>query len=370
MRAPVSLLFATCTAIGCASTDDDDDFTARLTADVEAIAASGVVGVQAVATRDEASAWAAAGVAERDGAIAIGPHSRFRIASTTKTFVAIVALQLVEEGVLALDDTVDEWLPGVVAGHGNDGAAMTLRQLLQHTSGLRNHVDDQVAMLMQSSSPTELDALLARTWTPEELVALATAHAPAFAPGEGWAYTDTGYVLVGMMVEAATGTSWNESIAARIVAPLSLRDTFAPTDDPAIPGAYMHGYAVLPGSDAPRDVTAVNPSGIDAAGAVVSTPADIDTVFRALGSGELLGPELLGQMRDAIEVGDGLRYGLGLAWAPSACGGYWTHFGDTLGYHTRNAVDDDGTRSVTVALSGDGDFEAPIAALIDRVLCD
>jgi D-alanyl-D-alanine carboxypeptidase len=132
----------------------------------------------------------------------------------------------------------------------------------------------------------------------------------------------------------------------------------------------MHGYALLPGSDAPVDVTSVNPSGIDAAGAVVSTPADLDVVFRALTSGELLDAAMLAEMRDAIDVGDGLRYGLGLAWAPSACGGYWTHFGDTLGYHTRNAVNDAGDRSVTIALTGDGEFEGPAAALVDRVLCE
>jgi D-alanyl-D-alanine carboxypeptidase len=159
-----------------------------------------------------------------------------------------------------------------------------------------------------------------------------------------------------------------------VLAPLALRDTYAPAAELTIAGAHMHGYGLLPGSEQPDDLTAVNPTGLGAAGALVSTPADVNTFFVALVRGALISPDLVIQMSATLPVGadrPGVEYGLGLAWAPLSCGsGYFMHDGDTAGYHTRNGVTPRGERSVTIAISGDGDFEAEATALVDQALCD
>jgi D-alanyl-D-alanine carboxypeptidase len=357
--------------LGCGA-EDGPTGPSPLAGLVDAVHATGVVGVQAAALQDGVSDWASAGVARVEGELALTRQSRFRIASTTKTFVAAATLQLVEQGALSLDDTVEQWLPGVVTGPLHDGSGITVRQLLQHTSGLANHVDDQVALLEGATSADEVRALLERAWSADELIALALAHPPQFAPGEGWAYTDTGYVLIGQVLEAVTGETWHTRVESQLLAPLGLSDTIVPSVDLAIPGAAMHGYAQLPGDDGPSDVTALNPSSLGAAGALLSTPSDVARFFAALLAGDVLGPAQLAQMQTtvAIEGEGGPEYGLGLAWVPSACeGGRWMHDGDTLGYHTRTGVSADGRRSVVVAISGDADFEEPAAALIDFVLC-
>lgn len=367
------LAFALLALPSCADPDRSEAVDLQL--HVDAIAATGVVGVQATVRIDDTRAWAGAGLADRDRERPITPSSRFRIASTTKPLVAAAALRLVEDGTLSLDDSVSSWLPGVVDGHGNDGDAITLRHLLQHTAGIANHVDDQLAMLQATTSRAAIDALLSRTWTAPELVALAMAHPPSSAPGEAWSYTDTGYVLVGMMIEAATGATWQDAVAEHVLARVGMDDTVAPTDDPAIAGEPMHGYALLPGDAAASDVTGVNPSGLGAAAAMVSTPDDLAAFFAALQAGEVLSDDALAEMQTTVPIADdpaAPRYGLGLAWMPSACApeGYWSHDGDTLGYHTRTATSVAGDRTVVVAITGDAPFDDEVATLVDAVLCD
>lgn len=341
---------------------------------VDAILASGVVGVQAAVHEDGQRSWASGGLARIEGTLALEPTSQFRIASTTKTLVAATALKLVERGDLTLEDTVEQWLPGVVSGSGNDGSAITLRQLLQHTSGIANHVDDQLALLGAADSEAEVAEVLSRSWTPAELVALAMSHPPAFAPGDGWSYADTGYVLVGQIIAAATGESWGDSVRRHVVDPLELSRTFAPGATLDLPRGSMHGYSALPGGADEVDVTRLNPSALDAAGALVSTPSDLAHFFSALLSGGVVGAEALTAMKSTVATDDtdvsAPHYGLGLARVPSSCGGRWAHDGDTLGFHTRTGVSADGARSVVVAISGDADFEAPVAALLDEALCD
>jgi D-alanyl-D-alanine carboxypeptidase len=345
-----------------------------LQAHVDAIASAGAIGVQAELTSGAQRDWAGAGMGELATHRQVARGDRFRIASTTKSFVAATVLSLVDDGQLALDDTIERWLPGLVASNGHDGAAITVRHLLQHRSGLANHVDDQIAELLAAPDRAAIDALLQRAWPPDELVQLAIAHPRLFAPGADFAYTDTGYVLLGMIVEAATGTTWEAALSARVLAPLALADTYAPRAELTIAGAHMHGYGFLPGSEQPDDLTAVNPTGLGAAGALVSTPADVNAFFVALVRGALFSPDLVAQMTATLRVGPdrpGVEYGLGLAWAPLPCGdGYFMHDGDTVGYHTRNGVTAQGERSVTIAITGDADFEAAATALIEHALCD
>ena len=242
-----------------------------------------------------------------------------------------------------------------------------------HRSGVANHGDDLVEQLAQTRSARDFIALLQKRWSAPELVALALAHGSQAEPGTRFVYSDTNYVLIGMVIEAATGKRWERVLSERVLEPLALRDTSAPGADPSIAGAYMHGYAQLPFAADYRDVTALSPSSLDAAASLVSTPADVNRFFSALLGGELLSEPALREMTRMRPVSDetgASSYGLGLAFTLLACGGgYYGHPGDTLGFHTRNAVDADGTRSVCIAISGDGEFEARSTALIEHALC-
>src|SRR6266576_2194859 len=158
------------------------------------------------------------------------PTDRFRIGSVTKTFVATVVLQLAGEGKLGLGDTVERWLPGIVP----NGKQITVRELLNHTSGIFDVTNDKGFIARVLWKPTEV-------WTPRKLVATATAHKPLFAPGATWSYSNTGYILLGQIVEAASGNSIGTELERRIFEPLHLHATsFARS--PRIAGAYAHGY--------------------------------------------------------------------------------------------------------------------------------
>ncbi|WP_081239602.1 serine hydrolase domain-containing protein [Streptomyces viridosporus] len=342
----------------------------------DAIQRTGTVGVVARSTGPHGSRYATAGVADRRTGRAVHPRDKFRIASATKTFVSTVVLQLVGEGRLSLDDTVEALLPGVVTGNGNDGSRITVRQLLNHTSGLFNYTAD---------FPAFTDAAAFRagrfdTWTDSRLVAIAMRHAPNFEPGTRWEYSNTNYTLAGMIIEKTTGHSWQREVTRRIIRPLDLRDTSAPVTHPAIPGRHLRGYSAF-GGDRPIDVTLLNPSGAGAAGGMISTTADLTRFYSALMRGRLLAPAELTEMKTTVRaeeldvVWPGARYGLGLMRVDLTCGGsYYSHAGDIPGYMTRNGFSEDGRHAVVVGVTGDG--SAPDLAtmevtntLIDEQLC-
>ncbi|MGQ0568282.1 MAG: serine hydrolase domain-containing protein, partial [Armatimonadota bacterium] len=172
---------------------------------------------------------------------------QFRIASLTKTFVAVVVLQLVGEGKLSLDDAVENRLPGLVP----NGRNITIRYLINHTSGLFDYVEDQNVFRRLVSNTS-------RVWSPQELIAVGTSHKALFAPGRGWAYSNTGYLLLGLIVEKVTGISLGEELRQRIFVPLGLRGTTFPTT-PHIVGPHAHG-SFLMGKPPAQDGTTVTPS--------------------------------------------------------------------------------------------------------------
>ena len=288
---------------------------------------------------------------------------RFRVGSVTKTFVATVVLQLVGERKLALEDTVDRWLPGVVP----NGAQITLRQLLNHTSGLFAYGGDPGFVAAAFRDPL-------RVWTPREIVAIAMAHPPHFAPGAGWSYSDTNYFVLGLIVEAATGRSLASELRRRISAPLRLRATSLPTA-PRIAGRHAHGYFLRP----LQDVSVGSPSVDWAAGGVVSTADDLAGFFRALLSGRLLRSDLLRLMRTTVaapQLGPGNAYGLGLQKVPAPCGALWGHTGASPGFVAHALNGKDGRRQVVVlvnatsTLSAVGFFGLPMRAgrAVDRLV--
>ncbi|MFC3979575.1 serine hydrolase domain-containing protein [Streptosporangium jomthongense] len=346
---------------------------ADLQRDVDALRAIGTSGVQArVTTSDGRQLVATSGVAALGSRRPVPANGYVRIASTTKSFVATVALQLVAEGKLSLDDTVESRLPGVVKGNGNDGNKITVRQLLQHTSGIHEGYPAHTSVeefLKHRDEP----------FTSEQIVAEAVKHAPNFEPGKKWMYSNTGYVLISMIIEKVTGRPWHEEVDRRISRPLGLSRTLWSGRSLDVPNPHAKGYLVLP----PRKpVDATRHFDGDAAGGLLSTTRDVNRFFMALLGGRLLPAEQLAQMRKTVvaplwqQTWPGARYGLGLSSRPLSCGGvYWHHGGDDYGYKTRTGVSADGRRSVTISLTtqfGDerSERQEKVAGeVVDRVLC-
>jgi D-alanyl-D-alanine carboxypeptidase len=325
----------------------------ELQRDADAITALGVTGVQVrVVDRDGRNLVATSGVADRTTGTPVPPDGHFRIASATKTFVATVVLQLAGEGRLGLDDTVERWLPGVVAGNGNDGGAITVRQLLDNTNGLPDDYPD-------ATSAAEFRQQRYDVYTAEQTVARAMRHEPTFPAGTGWAYSNTGYVLLGMIVERVTGHPWHDEVDDRIVRPLGLANTTWPGTSPAVPTPRANAYQTFQSGDRLVDITEKNSPLNNGEAGLISTTADLNRFFRALLGGRLLPAEQLALMKQTVDVSaefaqlmPGAKDGLGLFSRPLSCGGaYWGHDGGDSGYITVNGVTDDGRRSVVISMS-------------------
>ncbi len=349
----------------------------RLRRDAEAIRALGVSGVQARAVGPGGREWVAvSGTAELGTGRPVRPDGYFRMASTSKTLVAVVVLQLEAEGRLSLDDTVEHWLPGVVRGGGNDGGRITVRNLLQHTSGIH---DD----LPGYTTPEEYYQQRYDVHEPEELVARAMAHAPDFRPGEGWGYSNTGYVLLDMIIERVSGRPAHREVEDRVLRPLGLDQTRWVGTSPVLPRPHARAYELF-GPGAEVDVTEQVPVDHENL-SWVTTTRDENRLFRGLLGGRLLPARQLAAMRRTVPVSaevqllwPGGRYGLGLVERPLSCGGsYWSHEGGDGGYITLNGVTGDGRRSVVVSMSearGDSlehvvEQEGAASALVDHALC-
>ncbi|WP_059013596.1 serine hydrolase domain-containing protein [Streptomyces specialis] len=345
-------------AAGAAGDPDDGGALRR---DARAVWATGATGVL-VETRDADgdTAWARAGVADLADGEPVPRAAYFRIGSDTKPFTAVVALQLVAEGVLGLDDTVEQWLPGVVSGNGNDGTRITVENLLRQTSGLANYTD----ILFGDPSALTPEAYRESRFTPmsdEEQVALAMTRPPLWLPSANdpaaetrWGYSNTNYVLAGMIVEEATGNSWEQEVHERIIEPLGLDHTLTPGTSAYVPRPTASGYTRFPGDDELVDTTLAVGGGAD--GGIISTTHDMITFLRALMDGTLLAPEQLARMKDTVPAedfyGPGTAYGLGIAWAPR-CGdgeGLWFHGGTSFGTVSETAVTDDGTAAASAAV--------------------
>jgi D-alanyl-D-alanine carboxypeptidase len=348
--------------------------TNRLQRDTDAIHAFGVTGVQAQVTTPKRRFVTTSGVAELASGRPMPTDGRFRIASTRKTFTATVVLQLAGEGRLSLEDTVERWLPGVVRGNGLDGNRITVRHLLQNTSGLH---DD----LPGYTTPAEYLEQRYDVHTREELIARAMRHRPDFAPGTGWGYSNTGALLADAVVERVTGRTLRQEITDRIVRPLGLHHTTWPGTAPSMPAPHATAYQLFPTGEL-VDITEQVPGDPDS---IVSTTRDLDRFFRALLSGRLLRPAQLAEMQrtvpvsaDVAAIWPGGRYGLSLVQRTLSCGGsYWGHDGGDAGYITVTGVTPDGRRTAMVSMSaalGDS-FERYVQqqhladTLVDNALC-
>ncbi|MFF2525590.1 serine hydrolase domain-containing protein [Streptomyces liangshanensis] len=338
---------------------------------LDAAVADGVPGVLARADTRTGGWSGTAGLGDTATGRERGARDHFRVGSITKTFVATVLLQLEAEGRLDLDDTVDHWLPGVVSGHGHDGRRVTVRQLLNHTSGVHSYTADPD--FQRKVFTTEFLKNRYRTWQPGELVAIAMAHEPDFAPGTDWSYSNTNYVLAGMVVEKVTGRPYATEIERRILRPLHLTDTRLPGTDPRLPRPSGRAYGVLADDPAQtvHDVTELNATMAGAAGSMISDAADLNRFFSALLKGRLLPPAQLDEMKTTVtpEGGEpGSGYGLGLEKTRLSCGTVvWGHGGGVHGSSSGAFTTADGTHSL--ALNFNADWTGDPGQVVEAEFC-
>ncbi|HDR7472210.1 serine hydrolase domain-containing protein [Bacillus toyonensis] len=267
----------------------------------------------------------AAGIADVRTKKPMKADFRFRIGSVTKTFIATVLLQLSGENRLNLDDSIEKWLPGVIQGNGYDGNQITIRQILNHTSGIADYMNSKDFDIMDTK----------KSYTAEEFVKMGISLPPEFAPGKGWSYSNTGYVLLGILIEKVTGNSYAEEIENRIIEPLDLSNTFLPGNSSVIPGTkHARGYIQLDGASELKDVTYINPGSSD--GDMISTADDLNKFFSYLLSGKLLKEQQLKEMLTTVPTDrEGTGYGLGIVEFKLPNGvSVWGHRGSVLGFST------------------------------------
>jgi len=274
-------------------------------------------GAVAAVITPECGRWVGA-VGEAEAGVALEAGRLLRIGSVTKTFTAATTLTLVADGLVSLDDTLDGFVAGFPNGH-----VISIRQLLNHTAGTFDIVEDGDFMAEARANPS-------RVYTPAELVSVAAAHAPAFEPGAGWGYSNTNYLLLGLVIEAATGQSAAAAIRERALTAAGLERTY-------LEGAEELPEALAPGYDATgTDVTGLLPPTIRwTAGAMVTEVGDTATWIATLARGDLLPAAEQAAMLTSVPIGAGERAcGLGIFFLEiEGVGPAMGHSGSTPGYH-------------------------------------
>ncbi|MFF3665586.1 serine hydrolase domain-containing protein [Microtetraspora malaysiensis] len=351
---------------------------------IEQAVRQGVPGMVAQTRDGHRTCWSTAGVADvRTGRTRV-PQERFRIGSVTKVFTAAVVLQLAAEHKLSLDNTVDRWLPGLLQGNGHDGSRITVRHLLRQTSGIFPYSIDP-AMLERFFNPGFLTRRFDRM-KPEQLVKIAVSHPAQFQPGESWAYSNTNYILAGMIAERADGRPFATQLVERITRPLRLTGTYMPGDEAELQGVHPRHYSknTADGSlTAPvHDVTEQN-AGHDShawtAGGMVSTAGDLDRFLTALLRGQFLPPQQQHEMFTTTEVPpqawiDGATYGSGIFSMKLPNGRtVWGVAGMINGCYTFAMGDREGRRTIVTHLNGDwapADWPSGIHLMTDVVAAE
>lgn len=349
-----------------------DELTAAFEEDAASMFVPGAVMLIQTPDGDVVSAY---GVTEWGGSTPVSVEDHVRIGSNTKTWTGTVILQLVDEGAIALDDPVSDYRPDVP-----NGENITIEQLLNMRSGLYNYTTTL-------ELNTALDEDTQRVWQPEELVAMGLAEPPYFAPGEGYTYSNTNTVLLGLIAEQLDGKPLAEIYQERLFEPLGLSETSYPeVTDTSLPEPYSHGYmfstnvdtmvepslsdedlaAVADGALLPTDHTNDNPSWTSAAGMGISTAEDLATWVKAMGTGGLLSDELQAGRIASVDASED-AYGWGLA----GMNQFYGHIGSLPGYNSFMGYDPatDVTVVVWTNLAPAADGGAP-AALLAKTLID
>ncbi|MFF0305925.1 serine hydrolase domain-containing protein [Streptosporangium sp. NPDC004379] len=324
-----------------ATTRPRDDL-AEVRRTLDGIVAAGAPGVLARVDDDEGAWIGTGGVADLTTRAPMPPQARFRVASLTKSVVATVVLQLVQEGKVRLDDPIAALLPGLI----RDGDRVTVRRLLNHTGGLADY--------MEHAEFADPGHYARRAYRPERLVAYAE-QVERPEPG-AFHYSNAGYIVLGMLVEKVTGHTLSAEVDRRILGPARMTRSYLPVTDPRIHGPHATGYYLPEGADTDglRPLTRIDPSWAWAAFGLVSDGRDVNRFYRALFGGRLIGPRLLAEMRTGVGTPQAPvfpRYGLGLEAVALTCGEKWGATGSIPGYVTFGFADDTGRRRMTISVN-------------------
>lgn len=349
-------------ALAAGSANGEPSAAPDLQKDLDALVAAGAPGAILLVQDGARTVRYTAGLGNVAPKRPMRANNHFKIASLTKTYTATVVLQLVGEGRLSLDDTIQKRLPGVVP----NGGKITIRQLLNHTSGLADFESD----------PRYLKPYLSGNfgyhWAPRKLVQMGVSLKPLHKPGIRSSYSNTNYVVAQLIVEKVTGKTIGAELRRRIFQPFQLRKTSYPTK-PGLPSPYAHGYKLL-GKPPATDVTGLSPSLAPASGAIVSTVDDVANFYRALLSGRLLKPAQLQAMKTAVSdstgkvVTSGPGVGLGIGRSPTSCGIGWSNTGEFPGYEVAAVSSGNGRRQVVLMANQDrSTMPKRAVALFDRL---
>lgn len=290
--------------------------------------------------RDGTHSWVlAAGISDLVTGRAAQPGACFRAGSLTKSFLAAVVLQLVGEGALQLDDPVEAWLPGALP----NAAQVTLRHLLDHTSGVADYVTALVAGPRRLLGPGRFQTL-----SPCQLAAPLRQAAPVAAPGAAWRYSNSNYLLAGLIAEAVTGRRVEDLVSDRLLIPLGLRGTYAPRGTPFLPGPHLRAYLWLADGRA-VDITVQSPAEAWGSGDLISTAHDVTVFFDALIGGRLLEESIQRELTSTVTATPERDYGLGIFRLRLANGrSVWGGSGAFGGYISFSLQSGDGQRSLTI----------------------
>ncbi|GAA3290540.1 serine hydrolase domain-containing protein [Streptomyces cinereospinus] len=306
-----------------------------------------------------------AGVRDRVSGAPMDIRARFRIGSVSKTFSSVVLLQLADEGRVELDRPVDDYLPGLLPDD-----RITVRHLLTHRSGLADYTE-----AMFHRTVPGFEAVRNRVFSYQELVGLSLAAPRTTEPGVAYKYSNTNFVVVGMLIEKLTGRPVAEAYDSRIVKPLGLRQTSYVHPDTRIEGLRVRGYLHPDEAGAPLvDSTEQTASWAQSAGAVISSPADLNTFTSALMGGRLLSPAMLGAMTTVTptDTANTRFYGLGLRRYDLSCGTQvYGHTGTVQGYYTYAFSTRDGRRSLSAMAntSNRGEANTALGGTLEAAFC-
>jgi D-alanyl-D-alanine carboxypeptidase len=329
---------------------------------LEAVVATGVPGAVAVAVGADTRVEAAAGFADLRKGEAVTVDHRFRIGSVTKIFVAALVLELASEGLLDLDGDAAPFAKGI-----------TIRQLLNHTSGLPDFVEDVVGFF----EPYRRNPSHRWELGPRDELRLIMEKPRLFPPGEGWSYQGSNYIVLRLIVEETTGMPLRDALRQRILAPLDLKRTDlveGPLSRDCARGYLPPDNPILPGGPEPVDVTEIDVPFHRAGGGIVSTAGEIATMLRVQLAGEVLPDRLRDEMLQAVDSDwdETDRYGLGIGEITSLmgrqrspCRAAWGHLGFSVGYTAIALSSEDGERQVVICANGSPGTVAAQEAFFD-----
>lgn len=336
-----------------------------LTQVLRSTTAAGAPGAMARFTGPDGVQTRVEGVRDRTTGAAMDPRARFRIGSVTKTFSSVVLLQLVDEGRIQLDTPVNSYLPGLLPDD-----RITVRHLLTHRSGLADYTN-----AMFEKTVPGFEAVRNKVFTYRELVGLSLAEPRTTEPGVEYKYSNTNFVVVGMLIEKATGKPVAKAYERRIFKPLGLRNTSYVHPDTAIKGLHANGYLHPDEEGGPLvDSTEQTVSWAQSAGAVISNAADLSTFMSALVSGKLLRPGTLDAMltMTPTDATNTRFYGLGLRRYDLSCGTQvYGHTGTVQGFYTYSFTTRDGSRALTAMAntSNRGQANTALGGTLEAAFC-